>query len=115
VDNPHGFAPNLNAYCAASGVTDVGTAGVPLLQTGAAAEFAKLGATHITQKDLEIGAVPGVETSYQLSSSSAGTIYSSQLEVLPKPNDACYVTVTGGKAGAEDNVVSTAAATAQFP
>jgi hypothetical protein len=76
------------------------------------AEFAKLGATNITQKDIEIGGLAGVESSYQLSSASAGTIYESQLEVLPKPDKACFVTVTGGSEG---NVVSVAAATAQFP
>jgi hypothetical protein len=115
VDSPEHFARNLNAYCTASGVTDVGAAGVPLLKTGAAAEFEKAGATHIIQKDLEIGGVPGVETSYQLSSSSEGTIYGSQLEVLPKPDKACFATVTAGKGESEGNVLSTAAATAQFP
>ena len=115
VDSPRHFARNLNAYCLASGVTDVGAAGIPFLKTGAAAEFEQLGATHITQKDLEIGGVPGVETSYQLSSSSAGTIYGSQLEVLPKPDKACFVTVTVGTGESASNVRSVAAATAQFP
>jgi hypothetical protein len=112
VDSPQHVTPNLNAYCTSSGVTDVGAAGVPLMKTLGAAEFAKLGATNITQKDIEIGGLAGVESSYQLSSASAGTIYESQLEVLPKPDKACFVTVTGGSEG---NVVSVAAATAQFP
>ena len=73
-----------------------------------------LSATHITQKDLEIGGVPGVETSYQLNSPSEGTIYGSQLEVLPKPDKACFVTVTDGKGESEGNVLGAAAATAQF-
>ena len=114
VDSPRHFARNLNAYCFASGVTDVGAAGIPFLKTGAAAEFEQLGATHITQKDLEIGGVPGVETSYQLSSSSAGTIYGSQLEVLPKPDKACFVTVTVGNGESAGNVLRVAAATARF-
>jgi hypothetical protein len=112
VDSPQHVTPNLNAYCDDSGVTDVGAAAVPLIKTVAAAEFGKLGATNLTQKNLEIGGMPGVETSYQLSSGSAGTIDESQLEVLPKPDDACFVTVTGESEG---NVVSVAAATAQFP
>jgi hypothetical protein len=112
VDGQQQFAPNLNAYCSVSGVSDAGAAGVPFMKTLAAAEFEKLGATHITQQDIQIGGVPGVETSYQLSSSSAGTVYASQLEVLPKPDKVCEVTVTGEKQG---NVVRTAAATAQFP
>jgi hypothetical protein len=115
VDTPQHFARNLNAYCTASGVTDVGAAGVPLLKTAASAEFEKAGATHITQRALEIGGVPGVETSYHLSSSSEGTIYGSQLEVLPKPDKACFATVTAGQGESEGNVLSVAAATAQFP
>jgi hypothetical protein len=115
IDNPQKFAPSLNAYCSDSGVTDVGADGVPLLTTGAAAEFEKSGASHVTQKDLEIGGVPGVETSYQLSSSSKGTIYGSQLEVLPKPNVACFVTLSVGEGESAGNILSTAAVTAQFP
>ena len=115
VDSPQHFASNLNAYCVASGVTDAGSAGAPLLKEEAAAEFEKIGATHVTQKDLEIGGVPGVETSYQLSSSSEGTLYGSQLEVLPKPDKACFVTVTVGEGQSEGDVLSVAAATAQFP
>ena len=71
-----------------------------------------LSATHITQKDLEIGGVPGVETSYDLTASGVGTISASQLEVLPAPNKICEVTVSGGSQG---TVISVAAATAQFP
>ena len=115
VDSPQHFARNLNAYCVTSGVTDVGAAGVPFLKTDAAAEFQKAGATHTTQKDLMIGGVPGVETSYQLSSSSVGTIYGSQLEVLPKPDKACFVTVSVGNGESLGHVLSVAAATAQFP
>lgn len=115
VDSPQHYARNLNAYCGVSGVTDVGTAGVPLLEQAAPAEFEKLGATHITQKDLEIGGVPGVEISYQLSSSSEGTLYGSQLEVLPKPDKLCTVTVAVAKGESAGNILGVAAATAQFP
>jgi hypothetical protein len=115
VDSPQHYARNLNAYCGVSGVTDVGTAGVPLLKQAASAEFEKLMATHITQKDLKIGGVPGVEISYQLSSSSEGTFYGSQLEVLPKQDKVCTVTVSVAKGESEGNILSVAAATAQFP
>jgi hypothetical protein len=115
VDGPQHFAPNFSAYCVASGVTDVGAAGVPLLKTANVAEFEKSGATHVTQKDLEIGGVPGAEISYQLSSSSVGTLYGSQLEVLPKADKACFVTVTSGKGQSTGNILSVAAATAQYP
>lgn len=112
IDSPRRYTPILSAYCTVSGLTDAGAAGVPLMKAAAAAEFEKAGATHITQKDLKIGGVPGTEISYQQSSSSAGTLYASQLEVMPKPDKACFVTV-GGEA--ESNVVSVAAATARFP
>jgi len=109
------FARNLNAYCSTSGVTEAGAAGVPLVKAEAAAEFKNLDSTHITQRELAIGGVPGVETSYQVYSSSQGTIYGSQLEVLPAPDKICFVTVTDGKGESDGTVVSTAAATAQFP
>jgi hypothetical protein len=114
-DSPRDFARNLNAYCIVSGVDDVGAAGVPLLKTEAAAGFKKLNATNVTQRDLEIGGVPGVETSYQLNSSSAGTIYGSQLEVLPKPDKACFVTLTVVQGQSAGNILDVAAATARFP
>lgn len=114
VDSPDHFADNLSAYCGASDVTDVGAAGVPLLKSAAAAEFAQVKATHITQRDIEVGGVPGVESSYQLSSSTEGTLHGSQLEVLPAQNKICFVTVTVGNGQSDASVISTAAATAQF-
>jgi hypothetical protein len=115
VDNPQHFVRNLNAYCVVSGVTDVGAAGVPFLKTSVAAELEKSGATNVTQRDLDIGGVPGVETFYTLSSSTEGALYGSQLEVLPKPDKACFVTLTFGKGESRGKVLSTAAATARFP
>lgn len=114
VDSPVHFTRNLNAYCVVSGVTDSGAAGVPLLQSEATAETGKLGATHVSQRDLQIGGVPGIETSYQLSASS-GTIYGSQLEVLPKPDRICIVTLTVGQGQSQGDILNVAAATAQFP
>ena len=115
VDSPGHITPNLSAYCAASGVTDAGAAGVPLLKSTAAAEYGKVGATHIAEQEREVGGVPGLETSYQLSSSTEGTLYGSQLEVLPAQNKVCFVTVTVGQGEPDGSIVSTAAATAQFP
>jgi hypothetical protein len=109
------FAANLSAYCGTSGVTEVGAAAVPLVKEEEAAEFQKLDATNITQRELEIGGVPGVETSYQVYSSSKGTLYGSQLEVLPASDKICFVTVTRNAGESVSDVVSTAAATAQFP
>ena len=53
------------------------------------------GRPDITQQDVEIGGVPGVQTSYTLSTSVAGTLHA-QLEVLPKPERGCFVTLTAG-------------------
>jgi hypothetical protein len=116
VANPEKFAPNLNAYCHASGTADVGADAVLLVKAAVVSVYEnKLGGTHLTQKDLTIGGVPGFETSYQLSTSKMGTVYQSQLVVLPKPGDACFVTVSVGAGVPAGNVISTAAATAQFP
>jgi hypothetical protein len=114
VDSPQQYARTLAAYCAVSGVTDVGASGVPFLQTVTAAGLEKVGATHVTHRDLEIGGVPGVETFYTLTSTE-GALYGSQLEVLPKPDKLCLVTLTVGKGESRGKVLSTAAATAQFP
>jgi len=75
-----------------------------------------INATHITAKDLKIGGVPGVELSYQYSpSGNYGTLYGSELAVLPKPDKECLVTATVGEGESLDSVLSVAAATAQFP
>lgn len=114
--NPEKFVPNLDAYCHASGTADVGADAVLLVKAAVVSVYVnKLGATHLTQKDLTFGGVPGFETSYQLSTSKMGTVYQSQLAVLPKPGDACFVTVSVGAGVPAGNVISTAAATAQFP
>ncbi|MBO0819678.1 MAG: hypothetical protein J2P26_02380, partial [Nocardiopsaceae bacterium] len=72
-------------------------------------------ATHITQKELTIGGVPGLRTSYQVTSSAIGTAYGSQLEVLPKADKACFVTLTTLDPRTEDAILGQAATTAQFP
>jgi hypothetical protein len=114
-NSPQHFSPNLNAYCVTSGVTDVGAAGVPLLKSSAESDFAKSGAMDIIQQDITIGGVPGVETSYHLSSSGSGTLDGSQLEVLPKADKACFVTLTVSAEESAGNILAVAAQTAQFP
>ena len=59
--------------------------------------------------------MPAVESSYQLASLTEGTLYGTQLEVLPAQNKICFVTVTVGKGVSDAGVVSTAAATAPRP
>jgi hypothetical protein len=109
------FATNLNAYCVSSGLNDTGSAGVPVLRQETLAEFQQLHAEHIAQKDVSIGGVPGVETSYNLSSSGAGTLAAAQLEVLPKPDRACFVTLTSTRGHLPAGVIPAVEATARFP
>ena len=115
VDSPVHFATTLNAYCTSSGVTDTGSAALPLLRQEAIAGMQQIHAGHIAQKDIAVGGVPGLQTSYTLSSSSAGTLDGAQLEVLPKPNRACFITLTAAKGSFPDAVLPVVAATAIFP
>jgi hypothetical protein len=114
-DSSQHFARNLNAYCLSGAGIGVGTAGVPDLKTAAAGQLESQGATQVTQQDLTIGGMPGVETSYQLTSSTVGTLYGAQLEVVPKSDDACVVTESWGEGESGGSVLSVAAATAEFP
>ena len=113
---PRHFVPNFNATCGASGTADVGAAGIPVIKAYKAAQLKTINATHVTAKDLNIGGVPGVELSYQYSpAGDYGTLYGSQLAVLPKPHKICLVTATVGEGQSLGSVFSVAAATAQFP
>ena len=106
------FLRNINAFCQESGITDSGAEGLPVLAQSAKTELATIG-KNITQRDVTIGGVPGLETSYQ-TSSAIGTITGSQLEVLPKSGKACFVTLTTSASESAGSYLATAAATAQF-
>jgi hypothetical protein len=114
VDSRVHFATTLNAYCTSSGVTDTGSAALPLLRQEAIAGMQQIHAGHIAQKDIAVGGVPGLQTSYTLSSSSAGTLDGEQLEVLPKPDRACFLTLTAAKGQFPGKVLPKVAATAVF-
>ena len=114
VDSPQHFATTLNAYCVSSGVTDTGTAGLPLLRQETIAGMQQIHAGHISVKDVEVGGIPGLQTSYTLSSSSAGTLDGQQLEVLPKPDRVCFLTMTAAKGQFPSAVPPVVAATAIF-
>jgi hypothetical protein len=115
VDSPVHFATTLNAYCTSSGVTDTGSAALSLLRQETVAGMQQIHAGHIAQKDIAVGGVPGLQTSYTLSSSSAGTLDGAQLEVLPKPNRGCFITLTAAKGQLPGAVLPVVAATAIFP
>lgn len=111
--NPVRFADNISAYCLASDTSESGGTSVQLIAQAVASEFKGQGATHVSQRDLEVGGVPGLLTSYELTI-SIGHVYGSQLEVLPKPGRACFVTLSVGASGSESDVITEAAATASF-
>lgn len=113
--HPDRFVPNLNAYCVLSGLASTGAAGIPLVRTTAAAQLTRLGATRITQRQVLIGDVPGIQTSYQLTTHHGQIIYASQLEVLPAPGKACFVTVSAGTPRTPASVLAVAGATARYP
>ena len=113
VDSPEHFATNLDAYCISSGVTDTGTAGLPLLRQESLAAMQQIHAGHVAQKDMEIGGIPGLRTTYTLSS-AAGTLKGQQLEVEPKPDRACFVTLTAPARQFPNAVLPVVAATTVF-
>lgn len=108
------FATNMSAYCSSSGVNNTGSSGIPLMKQSIAGQLNQVGAKNLTQQDVTIGGVPGVQTSYQLSSAT-GTIFGTQLEVLPAPNRACFATLTGTAGQFPVADMKIVAATAQFP
>ena len=112
--NPVHYVRTLNLYCGPSGVTDTGSAGVQFIEEVAKIQLSTY-ASHITQRSVQIGGVPGAETSYQLSSKTYGELDGSQLEVLPKPDQACFMTVTVRSPENAGSLLAVAAATAQFP
>jgi len=113
--SPGHFATNINAYCSSSGTSQTGGAGVPLLRESAREELPQvLHAQHITVSEIKIGGVPGIQVGYTLTSTTSGTLHAAQLEVLPKPGRACFVTLTAA-GPLPSGVLRTAAATAQFP
>jgi hypothetical protein len=92
--SPGHFATNVNAYCTNSGLSESGAAGVSILRQSAVTQLQQLGVQNLSQADVTIGGVPGVQTSYTLSTSAAGTLRAAQLEVLPAPERACFITLT---------------------
>lgn len=105
---PGHFVTNVNAYCAASGVSQTGIDGVTALASSWASQLQQLGAQNVTQTGAEMGGVAGEQTSYTLSASSANvTLHATQLEVLPKAGKACFVTLTA--AGSTPSAVLTEA------
>ena len=110
--DPGYFTNNVNAYCLDSGTGLMGGALVTDIKQVAISQLQQLGAKNVTTTDKQIGGVAGVETSYQIPSTTLSAIYGAQLEVAPKPHKECFVTLTESQPS--DEILSVAAATAEF-
>jgi hypothetical protein len=107
------FPNNITAYCVSSGTDLVGSSAVPTIKKQVTTEFGGLQAADVAMDNVSVGGVPGLETTYLLNS-SAGTLAAGQLEVAPKPQEFCTVTLTTSQSTFSKNILSTAAQTAQF-
>jgi len=112
--SPDHYTRNLTAYCQPSGITNTGSGGVPVLTQAAKSQLGTI-ASGITEHDVTIGGVPGLEASFKLNSASGMDVRGAQLEVLPKPNVLCVVTLGFSSPETAGNYLAVAAATAQFP
>jgi hypothetical protein len=116
--DPHGagsgkFPDDIGAYCLNSGTNLAGSSAVPTIKKQLASEFGGLQVTHVSMSGMSVGGVPGLETTYQLNSST-GTLAAGQLEVAPKPREFCVVILTTSPSTFSKSVLATAAQTAQF-
>jgi hypothetical protein len=107
-----GHPTNINAYCATSGITETGSAGLAFLRPSVVAELRPTGATNIRQTNVVVGGTPGIQTAYTLPASLGGS-HAAQLEVLPKTDRACFITLTGG--AAPSSQLAQIAPTVQYP
>jgi hypothetical protein len=111
---PGHFMTNLNGYCADSGISQTGSVGAAVIGRAWASELQQIGARDLTQTAAKLGTVAGVESSYTLSASTAGTLHAVQLQALPKPGQACFVTLTAaGQVPA--TVLAQAISSIQYP
>jgi hypothetical protein len=107
------FPDNIGAYCLDSGTDLTGSSAVPMIKKQLTSEFGGLQVTNVSMGGMRVGGVPGLETTYLLDS-SAGTLAAGQLEVAPKPQEFCFVTLTTSRGTFSKSILSTAAQTAQF-
>jgi hypothetical protein len=107
------FPDNIGAYCLGSGTGLTGSSAVPTIKKQVTSEFGGLQVADVSMSDVSVGGVAGLETTYLLNS-SAGTLAAGQLEVAPKPQEFCFVTLTASPGTFSKSILSTAAQTAQF-
>lgn len=107
------FPDNIGAYCRVSGTALTGSSAVPTIKKQLTSEFGGLQVDDVSMGNIHVGGVPGLETTYLLNS-PAGTLAAGQLEVAPKPQEFCFVTLTTSQSAFSRSILSTAAQTAQF-
>lgn len=105
---------SLNAYCSSSGVSLTGSVGAAVIGRSWASQLQQDGARNLSQTAAPLGPVAGVRSSYTLSTASAGAVHAVQLEVLPKPGRACFVTLTA-TGQVPGTVLARAIATIEYP
>jgi hypothetical protein len=107
------FPDNISAYCVNSGIDLAGSKAVPTIETQLTNKFRGSQVAILSMGKMLVGGVPGVETTYLLTS-SAGTLAAGELEVAPKPQEFCSVILTTSQSTFSKGILSTAAQTAQF-
>jgi hypothetical protein len=105
---------NIAAYCLDSGTDLTGSSAVPTIKKQLTSEFDGLRVADVSMGSVSVGGVPGLETTYLLDS-SGGTLAAGQLEVAPKPQEFCFVTLTTSLGTFSKSILSTTARTANFP
>jgi hypothetical protein len=113
-DAPGHVATSINAYCAPSGISHSGSAGVAGLRQEVPALAQALQAYDIKTSDEKVGGIPGLQVTYDLNATGGIVVHNVQLQVLPKALDACFVTLSAS-GELPSAVLTTAAATAQYP
>jgi hypothetical protein len=112
--SPEHFATNISGYCSSSGVTDTGSAAVAYIRASVVTQLQELHAHELGVTDVSVGGVPGVQSLYDLGT-SVGTLEEGQLDVAPKPDVVCFITLTAPSGQFSTSELTTAASTARFP
>jgi hypothetical protein len=111
--SPRLFAPDMNAYCASSGVAISGSGSIASLRSLVPQFQQLMHAVNMHASDINVGGIPALEVSYTLNS-RVGTLYAIQLQVLPTAYRGCFVTLTATRDQLLEKIVPVIASTALF-
>jgi hypothetical protein len=111
--SPRLFAPEMNAYCASSGVAISGSGSIASLRSLVPQLQQLMHAVNMHGSDINVGGIPALEVSYTLNS-RVGTLYNIQLQVLPRAYRGCFVTLTATTDQLLEKIVPVIASTALF-